>query len=417
MMDLGNKRVTVIGTAKSGFSAARLVCSLGGKVKISEQKLDKDVSGEVKHWAADHSVPLESGGHTPEFISQSDLVVLSPGVRIDALAVQWAKARGIPVIGEIELGYQFCRCPVIAVTGSNGKTTVSTLIQKILVAGGLQARLCGNVGYPFTDDVVTYKETDYVVLEISSFQLETIRDFRPKIAVFLNLSENHLDRHKDIEEYYSAKTRIFMNQGPDDHAVLNRQDRRLMELSSQVKAKVWFFNEIQDSPLNPNFSAAQTVGKILGISEKTCQGVFDAFPGVEHRMEKVRTMDGVEFINDSKATTAEAGRWAMQRIRKPIILICGGRDKNIDFSVLRDLVRDKVKAMLVIGEASDKFHRIFNDIVPVQKCQGLPDAVRRARECAVSGDCVLLSPMCASFDMFANFEERGQVFKKLVHEL
>lgn len=418
MFSLAGKTVAIIGTARSGLAAARLVLHLQGTLRVSEQKNAEDIPDDVQRWVRQYTAAAEWGGHTRPFITASDLVVISPGVRIDAPVCQWAREAGIPVIGEVELASRVCPCPIIAVTGSNGKTTVAHLITRIIEQSAKTVRLCGNVGFPFSSCVLDLQGVDYVVLEVSSFQLETMIDFRPRVAVFLNFSENHLDRHHDIDEYFNAKKRIFMNQTAADHAVLNQNDARVAALAPELKAQVVFFGPPQDRPAgNPNFWAAQAVARILGIAPAVCEAVFGAFAGVEHRLEKVRTLEGIDFINDSKATTAEAGRWAIQSIGQPVILICGGRDKNIDFSGLKGLVRQKVKGMLVLGEARSKLSGTFRGDTDIQECDGLAQAVRKAREMAQPGDCVLLSPMCASFDMFKDFEERGRVFKDLVREL
>jgi UDP-N-acetylmuramoylalanine--D-glutamate ligase len=406
-----NKTVTIIGAAKSGQAAARLIVHQGGKAKISDNGPEK-LPEEFKHWAAQNDVAIEWNGHTPDFIEASDLIVLSPGVPFQAKPAEWARAKGIPIIGEIELAYRFCPRPIIAVTGSNGKTTVSTLIHNVIAESGRRVCLCGNVGFPFADFVRDLSQIDYVVLEISSFQLETIADFKPHVAVFNNFSQNHLDRHKDVDEYFEAKTRLFMNQDKHDFAVLNAQDERIKALAPRLKAKVVFFNQQRTD--NPNYLAVTEVARVLGIDQKICERVFAKFRGVEHRMELVRTIAGVDYVNDSKATTAEAGRWALENTQKPVVMICGGRDKNIDFSVLRELVGKKVKKMIVIGEAREKLKKTFQGVVDIEESPQLDLAVQRARAVAQSGDCVLLSPMCASFDMFANFEHRGQVFKEIV---
>jgi len=247
-----------------------------------------------------------------------------------------------------------------------------------------------------------------------------IRGFKPYIAVLLNFSQNHLDRHKDLEEYLEAKKRIFLNQEPDDFIVLNDKDPQVRGLSSQVKSRVIYFNSdsIRDSDFtNPNYLAVLEVARVLGIDDDSCRKVFEEFEGVEHRLEKVRCLNGVDFINDSKATTAEAARWALENIDRPIVMICGGRDKNIDFSVLAESVQQKVKKMLVIGEARAKIRQAFDGLIGLEECEGLEEAVTKAKQAASEGDCVLLSPMCASFDMFADFEERGQVFKEIVNKL
>ncbi|HLD69641.1 MAG TPA: UDP-N-acetylmuramoyl-L-alanine--D-glutamate ligase [Candidatus Omnitrophota bacterium] len=421
MMDLTNKKVTILGARRSGVAVANLVSRLNGIPKISDSGSKDASQKDLEKLIFPQNVLMEWGGHTKSFVEDSDLVVLSPGVRIDAQPVLWARAKKIPVMGEIELAWRFCSKPVVAVTGSNGKTTVVTLITRILQEAGQKVSLCGNVGIPFCEEVLNLQDKDLVVMEASSFQLESIIDFRPHVAVILNFSQNHLDRHKDLDEYFDAKKRIFLNQRPDDYAVLNYEDHRLRNLAPQLKAKVLYFNSpdaLEETSLrNPNQLAAIRVAKIFKLRPDVVAKVFAEFTGVEHRLEWVRTLDGVHFINDSKATTAEAGRWAMESFEEPIIMICGGRDKNIDFSLLRELAGKKVKKMLVIGEARDKLKKAFSDVVTVEECRTLEEAVLRARKSASIGDRVVLSPMCASFDMFLNFEERGRIFKKIVKEL
>jgi len=469
-MDLKNKKVTIIGLARSGFSLSRMISRLGGQVKISEKaafdpakhSFDGSNRFHARHpedtersewdegpikilqpfglpWPANgfsqggqddlldkdyqrgQKIEMEFGGHTRGFIEDSDLLVISPGVSRNAEPILWAKAKGIPVVGEIELAWQFCPCPVIAVTGSNGKTTVVTLIKKIFEQAQRKVCACGNIGLPFSDYVLDLNKEDTVVLEISSFQLESIAQFRPHVAVLLNFSQNHLDRHADLEEYFQAKKRIFENQTKDDFAVLNYQYPRLRDLAKELKARVCFFNNSQTTETallkNPNYLAAMEVARVMGIGSDICHQVFESFRGVEHRLEWVRQFNGVDYINDSKSTTAEAGRWALESASKPIVMICGGRDKNIDFLVLRDLVGQKVKKMVVIGEAREKIRNAFQDVVSLEEAKDLEQAVIRAREHAVAGDVVIFSPMCTSFDMFLNFEERGRVFKTIVQGL
>ena len=388
---------------------------------LSEQGGPEKIPPDFLPWAREQGIEVELGGHTKEFISGSVLVVPSPGVPYAAPPLLWAREQGIKIWGEIELAFRYCPCPIIAVTGSNGKTTVVTLITNVLNAAGKKAVLCGNVGTPFCDCVDNLADADFVILEVSSFQLETIERFRPFIGVCLNFSQNHLDRHKDLEEYFSAKKRLFENQTADDYAVLNDRCDIFRAAAKHFRSRVVFFNRPGDAcpggGANPNFSAVLAVSRILGIADQVAFNVFGSFPGVEHRIEKVRLLDGVEYINDSKATTVEAGRWALESQDKPIILICGGRDKNLDYSVLKELVRKKVKVMIAIGEARDKFRQTFTEQVPFEVAETLPEAVERARRMAAPGDCVLLSPMCASFDMFKNFEERGAVFKSVVQKL
>ncbi len=432
------QKITILGAQRSGWALARLVSRLGGQARISEKGAMGSVSKDFLDWARQHAVPFEFNGHTPSFIGDSDCVVLSPGVSIHTPAVGWARARQIPVLGEIEWAFQFCTKPVIAVTGSNGKTTVVTLIHEVLKKAGYPSCLCGNVGTPLAEYVLDLADKDFVVLEVSSFQLESLLDpssefrkeagggrlcfkgFKPYIAVILNFSQNHLDRHKDLQEYFDAKKKIFLNQDAEDYAVLNAREDRLSRLASQIKSQVRYFNSPADSDGekdNPNFSAVRAVADILGVPSDLCESVLRSFRGVEHRMEWVRQVDGIDFINDSKATTAQAALWALERLDSPVIMICGGRDKNIDFSVTTPLVRTKVKKMLAIGEAREKLKRTFEGVVEIEECATLESAVKKAKETASQGDCVLLSPMCASFDMFADYEERGRRFKEIVHRL
>jgi len=420
-MDLKNKKVTIIGLARSGFSLSRIISRLGGQVKISEKAVFDPAKHSFQDQNLKNQIKTEFGGHTQGFIEDSDFLVVSPGVPRNAEPILWAKAKGIPVMGEIELAWRFCPCPVIAVTGSNGKTTVVTLIKKIFEQAQRKVCACGNIGLPFSDYVLDLKKDETVVLEISSFQLESINDFKPHVAVLLNFSQNHLDRHADLEEYFQAKKRIFENQTKDDFAVLNYQYPRLRDLARELKAQICFFNNSQTTAAavlnNSNYLAAMEVTRVMGIGSDICHQVFESFRGVEHRLEWVRQLNGVDYINDSKSTTAEAGRWALASTSQPIIMICGGRDKNIDFLVLRDLVGQKVKKMVVIGEAREKIRKAFQDVVSLEEAKDLEQAVIRAWENAAAGDVVIFSPMCTSFDMFSNFEERGRVYKTIVNRL
>lgn len=415
-MDVKGKKVTIIGAAKSGIAAANLVQRLGGTARISDsqplEKIEKALSG-----LKDRSrVEIEANGHTREFVCASDLVVASPGVWKDAQPLEWARAAGIPVMGEIEFAWRFCTKPVVAVTGSNGKTTTVTLITKVLEASGKRPCLCGNVGMPFSAHVLD-EGVDIFVVEISSFQLELCETFRPKVALITNFSQNHLDRHPTMEDYFGAKTRIFQKQTGDDFAILNARDEWSRKLSGGLKARTFWFNQDGASE-NPNHLAVLQVARVLGIDEAVARKVFAEFKGVEHRLEKVRILNGVEYVNDSKSTTAESGRWALERMDRPAVVIVGGSEKNIDYAPLRDLVQKKARAVVAFGLIREKFHKAFGGAIPVELVSGgMEEAVTRARALAKPGDCVLLCPMTASYDMFDNFEHRGQVFKQIVTAL
>jgi UDP-N-acetylmuramoylalanine--D-glutamate ligase len=433
MLLLNQKKITILGAQKSGLAVARLARKHGAYVKLSELKPKEKIAAELLSQLEAACNELEFGNHSGSFVGNSDLVILSPGVRFDAPILDLVRHKKILIMGEIEFAFQFCKAPVIAVTGSNGKTTTTTLINSVLNEAGYRSQACGNIGLPFSEAVLGEKDNEFFVLEVSSFQMESLlfygtktdhlfkdfKWFRPYIAVVLNVSENHLDRHEDIDEYFSAKTKIFQNQNYMDFAVVNARDPRLNKLIGKLQARVVQFNEKEKNAdgFDTNQQAVAAVAKIIAIDKSVCKKVFKEFNGVEHRMEKVRTINSVTFINDSKSTTAESGRWALEHLDRPVIMICGGRDKHIDFGVLRDLVKSKVKKMITIGEAKDKLKETFESVVTVDRCDSLENAVKKAKAAAKTGEFVLFSPMCASFDMFENFEHRGKVFKDIVNEL
>jgi len=418
-MDLRQKKVTILGFARSGQEAARLAVLKGAQIRISDKADTPQIRGAIKNLNLKNT-EVELGGHSEKFIQASDLVVLSPGIRLDSEPVIWAKRKGIPVIGEVELGFRFCPATVVAVTGSNGKTTVTTLIGEVLKKTGRKVFVCGNIGNPLCAEVDKMQKGDLVSLEVSSFQMETIVDFRPHVAVFLNFSCNHLDRHVDMADYLNQKKRIFLNQKPDDWAVLNYNDPVVKNLSSGTKARIVYFNspETKDKSItNPNYLAALAVGSIFNVSREECLEVFRNFKGVEHRMEFIKNIRGIDFINDSKATTVESALWALNIIDKPLIMIAGGRDKGLDYTPVRVLAGKKVKELILIGEAKGKIKKALAGSLPLKDAGSLQEAVKLAFNDAQNGDCVLLCPMCASFDMFKNFEERGKLFKELVNNL
>ncbi len=415
-MDIKGKKVCIVGAARSGIATANLVLKLGGFPKISDAKNLVDIEKALSGLQDRARTVIESGGHTKAFIQESDLVVASPGVWREAEPLQWARSLGIPVVGEIEFAWRYCRKPVIAVTGSNGKTTTVTLIARVIAASGKRVCLCGNVGIPFSDHVLR-EDVDFYVVEISSFQLELVETFRPFIAVILNFSQNHLDRHPDMQDYYQAKKRLFMNQTEHDFAVLNAGDPLVSKLEHEVRSLPCFFNKDGETS-NSNQLAVIEVARILGVSDEVTEKVFQEFEGVEHRLEMVRLLEGVEYINDSKSTTVESGRWALERMQKPAILIAGGSDKHMDYTPLRELVRQKVRVLVAMGVIKGQLKDTFADVVRVEVVQGgLDTALACARHLARQGDCLLFSPMTASFDMFVNFEHRGRVFKDMVRDL
>lgn len=416
IMEWQNKKVCIIGAARSGVAAANLALTLGACPRITDSRDLTAIEPALMELSDRARTLVEAGGHSEAFITACDVVVASPGVWRDALPLQWARKAGIPVWGEIEFASRFCRRPIIAVTGSNGKTTTVTLMANVMEASGKRVCLCGNVGTPLSQYALR-EDVDFFVVEISSFQLELVETFRPFIAVILNFSQNHLDRHPDMDDYFVAKKRIFMNQTSADHALINAADEWCQRLPSTVPAQLHFFNKCGETR-NPNLLAVVALGSIIGISEALIEDVFAAFLGVAHRLEKVRVVDGVEYINDSKSTTVESGRWALDCLRKPAIIIVGGSDKHLEYGSLRDLMRRKCRVLVVLGVIRHQLSDTFKDIVPVEIIDGgLEAAVLCARGLARPGECVLLSPMTASFDMFKDYEERGQVFRKIVQSL
>jgi UDP-N-acetylmuramoylalanine--D-glutamate ligase len=409
-----NKKVTIVGLARSGLACAQLLSDLGAQVSVTDNQDNASMRLNAAKLKA-KNIKVEIGKHSEEFVKHRDLLVVSPGIPDTALPIILARQFKIPIISEIELGWILCPAKVIAVTGSNGKTTVITLIGKILAEKGARAFVCGNIGNPFCGEIPKMQAGDFVCLEASSFQLEKIQDFKPKISVILNFNCNHLDRHKNIEVYLAAKKRIFINQDKSDYSVLNYDDPVVRELAKETRAKVVYFSQNKD--LNPNQAAVLAVGSILGIDKERCLKVLREFKGIEHRLEYVTEINNITFINDSKSTNAYSTLWALKNILQPIILIAGGRDKGVDYSIILDLIHKKVKEVILIGEARDKIKNALSGFLAIQEAPSLEGAVRLAFSKAKSGDCVLLSPMCSSFDMFTDFEERGRVFKKAVFAL
>lgn len=408
------KKITVVGLARSGLACANLLHDLGAHVKVTDSQ-DNNLTGANAAKLKSRAIKLELGLHSRDFVEGSEILVISPGVSDRALPVVWAQELNIPVISEIEIGWVLCPATVIAITGTNGKTTVTTLVGKILEKDGRRPFVCGNIGNPFCSQVDKMHEGDLVSLEVSSFQLEKIATFKPKVSVILNLSRNHLDRYKDMEDYLDAKKRIFLNQDDSDFAVLNHDDPEIKGLARQIRAKVVYFTNEKD--FNPNQSAVLAVAEVLNIDRNKVLNVFSEFKGVEHRTEEVTSINGVVFINDSKATTVDATIWALRNSKSPVVLIAGGREKGNDYNAISELVRQKVKEMILIGEARGKIRDAFKGMLPVCEAATLEDAVEMAFKKAVKGDEVLFSPMCKSFDMFQDYEERGRLFKIAVRNL
>lgn len=415
----------MVGIAKSGMEASRLLAQRGDTVFVTEIKDDETTAMGIDALIKEGVLrdgDFEIGRHTEKFIEHSDLMVVSPGVKVDALPVKWAEKRRIPIISELELGYSMCPCPIIAVTGTSGKTTTATLIGRVLRDAGFDAVVCGNIGNPFTGELKHIKKSSIVILEVSSFQLEWIDAFKPKISIILNISANHLDRYRDMDEYVTAKSKIFINQDKGDIVFLNGKDPAVKNLAQKVKSAVEFFDEYMDfekryNVHNEDFLAVMSVCHAIGVSEDSILNVIRNFKGIEHHLEHVAHIKGVEFVNDSKATTVSSVEWALESLEGHIILIMGGRYKGGDFGLLKDLVEKKVDLVIAIGEARPQIRQGLSSAKEIFEAQSLDEAVEVGFKRARKGGAVLLSPGCSSFDMFKSYEERGKIFKDIVQRL
>ena len=448
-MELNNKRVLVVGLGKSGVASALFLRSRGAQVTVSDSKPQEQLSEEIPI-LLDHGIIIETGGHGERTFHGQDLIVVSPGVPADSPPLVQARALGEPVIGEIELAAQFLPKNIVAITGSNGKTTTTTLTGEIITAGGYPTRVGGNIGTPAISLVATARPDSVVVLEVSSFQLETIQTFRARVAVVLNVTPDHLDRHRTFETYVDAKARIFENQQADDFAVLNADDPVCVALAARTRAQVFWFSRkrevkqgawvsdgrvlfrdsagqseillVSEIPLKgahnlENVLAAVCAGKLSGCNYTAIRAAVRNFKAVEHRLEYVATVRGVEYYNDSKATNVDATIKALESFPTNIHLILGGKDKGSDYTVLNDLLRQRVKCVYTIGAAAEKIESQVKDAAEIVHAESLDSAVQRASASAQPGDIVLLAPACASFDQFRNYEQRGKVFKALVQRL
>lgn len=411
IQDYLGKTFSVLGLGKSGFESALFLNQRGARVFVSELQ-SSEILVERKRRLEEARISVELGKHSVEDILDSDAVIISPGISPHSDIYQKVRASQMPLWSEIELAFRHCPAPVIAVTGSNGKTTVTTLIAQMFKDQGLHAISCGNIGNPFVGEVERVTAESLVILEVSSFQLENIATFRPKVAILLNLSSNHFDWHGDFERYVKAKMRIFENQTLEDFAILNGDDTEVVRRSADIKATRVFFESKGGE--NPNFKACLQVSAACGLKQDATEKTLLNFNGIEHRMEELKTSDGIRYINDSKSTTIASLKWALDRMNKKVVLIMGGRHKGGDFSEMKEMVVEKVGCLIVLGEASRLIESKFFSMVPIIRAESLKGAVESAQAVARPGDTVLFSPACASFDMFRNYEDRGQQFKQIV---
>jgi UDP-N-acetylmuramoylalanine--D-glutamate ligase len=448
-MELNDKRVLVVGLGKSGVASALFLKSRGARVTVSDSKPEAELRKEIL-LLLEHGIAVETGGHGDRTFRDQDLIVVSPGVPFDAPQLVQARSLGEKVIGEIELAAQFLSGPMVAITGANGKTTTTTLAGEILTAAKLPVLVGGNIGTPAITFVDQSTPKTWIVLEVSSFQLETIVDFRPRIAVILNITPDHLDRHKTFANYIDAKARIFENQGPEDFTLLNADDPTTVDLAERTLAQRFLFSRkkeigigafvrgthifFRDSqrereimPLNDiplkgahnleNVLAAISVGMLTGCQPEQIRSAIQNFKAVEHRLEFVAKVAGVDYYNDSKATNVDAAIKALESFPANIHLILGGKDKGSDYALLNDLLRERVKRVYTIGAAAGKIESHIHGAAEIDHAETLETAVQRASASAVAGDIVLLAPACSSFDQFQNYEHRGSVFKEAVRSL
>ena len=448
-LDLRGKKVTVVGLARSGLAACKVLAERGATVVASDRSPAEELRVDLAELFR-RGVRVEAGRHTPESFLETDLLVISPGVDSRLPLLAQARSRGIPVWGEVELAYRLTPAQFIGITGTKGKGTTATVLGEILRQGGKDVVVAGNIGQPLCDVVPGLSRETWVVAEISSFQLEEIVTFRPRIAVLLNLAPDHLDRYPDVEIYYAAKKRLFENQTPEDTVVLNKDYAPVLALANANQARRfyfsrrgpvgigaflrddWFFLEneagchkicarrevpVAGPGIAEDALAACAAANALGLAAESMAEALRGFRGRPHCLELVGEIGGVRYVNDSKATNVFAVRRALEALEAPVILIAGGRDKREDFRPLAPLVLGRVKALIAIGEARGKILAQIGGCCPSEEAVGMADAVERASHRAAPGHVVLLSPGCTSFDMFQNAEDRGEAFRRAVQEV
>jgi UDP-N-acetylmuramoylalanine--D-glutamate ligase len=448
-LDLTGKEIVIVGMARSGMAAAEFLWKRGVRVTLSDNRPEAALESEIR-FLNERNIRYEAGGHSAELLGSADLIVVSPGVPLSLPVLRQAALMGKTLISEIELASRYLRGRVIAITGTNGKTTTTTLIGEILRAAGFPAQVGGNIGTPLISLVESSTQDTWSVVELSSFQLEVVPTFRPDIAVILNITPDHLDRYASFEAYSQTKLNIFENQVSSDFAVLNHEDPTLQKAAGNIHCQVFWFSashEVKcgtyamggqivfesgkkservmscgEVPLKgrhniENVAAAITAARLAGIPSSSIAESVRNFKAVEHRLESVADINGVHFFNDSKATNVDATIKALEAFDSGVILILGGRDKGGDFKVLSSLLRQRAKSLVLLGEASGKIRTQLAGTVPMTQARSMEDAVKLAFRQAAPGNTVLLAPACASFDMFQNYEQRGREFKAAVGRL
>lgn len=447
-MEYNGKKALVCGMARSGIAAAKLLNRLGARVTLQDMKKREEISADVLALEGE-GIVLYTGANPDEIACAQDLIVLSPGIPCDLPFIAAAEEAGIEVISEVELAYRLTPCPITAITGTNGKTTTTTLTGEIMKTAYSGTAVVGNIGIPYSEEVERLTEKDWVVAEISSFQMEKAKEFHPHISAVLNITPDHLNRHKTMDVYIAMKERIFAKQTAEDFCILNHGDEACRKMADKTAAKVFFFDssetlaegiyldgdaiEVRWGAINEtlihvdelqilgvhnyeNVMAAAAMGICAGIALDTIRAVLKGFAGVAHRIEYVATVDGVDYYNDSKGTNVDASIRAVLAMKKPIVLIGGGYDKGSSFDEWTKLFPGRVKHLVLIGVTAPKVRASAEKFgfTAISDCETFEEAVDLCREKAEDGDCVLLSPACASWGMFDNYEQRGDMFKEQV---
>jgi len=449
MMDLLDKKISVIGAARSGIGAARLIKKMGGIPFVSDSGSDEKLKESVNVLSIEN-IEYETGKHS-EKIFDCDFMIISPGVPADAEVIKKAKNKRIKMFSEVELASRFCKGKIIAITGTNGKTTTTSLCGHVFESCRKKTYVAGNIGLAFSEIASDVKENEFVVLEVSSFQLDLIEKFKPVVAVILNITPDHLNRYENsVEKYALSKQRIYENQDQNDYLVVNGDDETTLKFLSGYKSKSFLFslneeqqngcyvtgNQIISKKNNSeifccsidditirgehnvaNAMAVIIIAKIFDLHNEGLKEALKTFQGVEHRLEFVREIDGIKFINDSKATNVDSVWYALRSFSEPIFLILGGQDKGNDYEKIKQLIIDKVQKIYAIGSSAEKVFNFFHSFVKVEIKESLEEVASASLSEAREGDVVLLSPACASFDMFDNYEHRGRVFKNAVNNL
>ncbi len=449
MMDISNKKISIIGAARSGIAAAELALRKGAIPFISDNAAEEKLTSNL-NLIKELNIEFELGGHSDK-IYDSELMIVSPGVPSNSEIIQKARIKNIKVISEIEFASMFCSGKMIAITGTNGKTTTTSLVGHLLTTAGIKNFVAGNIGNAFSSIADKISSDEFVVLEVSSFQLDLIEKFKPFISAILNITPDHLNRYdNNISKYAKSKQRIYENQTEEDFLIINNDSELLIENLNKISSKTFRFStreQLNDgcSLLNgkiiykensqelfscsvgdifikgehniQNAMCAVIVGKILSIDNQSIKDALGSFRGVEHRIEFIRTVNGVSYYNDSKSTNVDSVIVALKSFESPILLILGGQDKGNDYSLIEGLVKKRVKKIYAVGESAQKVYDYFNKIVSTQICSDFQEIVELTKNDAKENDVVLLSPACASFDMFNNYEHRGKVFKEIVNKL